>query len=205
MPPSLLLIAAQALTMAQMQPIGPADYPEDKLRGEKSAAVIVEVFVGTDGKALRCNQQTAIGDMSFGEFTCRKLQKKHWKPARLRDGTTSPALYFDVIRWFVPGNRIGDQVGMASMKPDIVLNVQSLPAGQKGPVNLNTVILVNEDGSIIQCDGDKPEADQVFVRAACGSLLGRQFIKTSSIDGKPTAYVSKARVQFVVDPGLPVN
>lgn len=195
---SLLLVAAQALTMAQTQPIGYADYPQDKLTAEQSAAVIVQVFIGVDGKAQRCNQQTAIGDTSFGAITCGMLMRRHWKPARLPDGTASPALYSDLIRWFLPGTKMGDQVGAAAMKPDIELTAQSLPDGQKGPVRLNTVILVNEAGAILQCDGEQTDAFPALVRAACGALVGQQFAKTTGADGKPTPYISKARVQISV-------
>ncbi len=74
------------------------DYPKDMLRLGEESTVKVRVLVDATGRVTKCTSISHFNEPEFNRITCAKfIQRVHFKPAELADGTKVPSYYVNKV------------------------------------------------------------------------------------------------------------
>lgn len=197
--PAIALIAASALAAAQFQPaaVTQDDYPQTALLREKSAAAILNILVGPDGKVVSCTQAGTVGDKGLASQLCGIVKRKQATPGRDAEGNPAFSYRQDFARLFLPGTQQGDKIASMGQSADVELTVQSIPAGASAPIDVNLTLAVDTKGKVSACDyGDSNAA---FGKVACQQVEAVGWDKLADANGKAVSYVRPMTVRFSLD------
>jgi len=76
----------------------PDDYPKDMLARGQESVVKVRVLVDATGRVTKCTTISHFNAPEFDRITCAKfVQRVHFKPAELADGTKVPSYYVNKV------------------------------------------------------------------------------------------------------------
>jgi TonB family protein len=76
----------------------PDDYPKDMLAQGQESVVKVRVLVDATGRVTKCTTISHFNAPEFDRITCAKfVQRVHFKPAELADGTKVPSYYVNKV------------------------------------------------------------------------------------------------------------
>lgn len=196
--PVLGLIAASALAAAEWRspPVSDGDYPTTALIKQKSAASMLEVLIGPDGKVVKCTQTAVLGDEQLAAEMCAIAKRKKANPAR--DAAGKPAFGFrrEFASLMLPGTYQADQIGEIGPTPDVEIEVASIPAGSPNPVLVNLTIGVDKSGKTTACKYAQGNWAAAFGKVACDQVKAMEFDKVTDAGGAAVSYVRPISVRF---------
>ena len=189
--------SASALTAPRID-LGPAAYPQEALRNERSAATMLRVVIAPDGKVIRCDVQEITGDEKLGGAICPMIQSRRHTAAATRDGKPAWGVMNDLMRLFVPDTAMGDHVARLESAPLASFTVNRLPGGANRTL-VRLALLLDEEGTVADCGAAPDEKSAALVLAACRSLATFVGNPLTNQAGQPVPYVTNFKVEFVTE------
>lgn len=192
---SVLMMLAAVLSPPDYSIITYTDYPGWALRQNKSAAALIDIIVNPNGKPLKCDVVSSSGDQELAQDICKVFLRKKYRPARLRTGEAAFAFDTTLLRFFVPGNPIGDQIANSTQSPSLTLHANRLPDGAEF-ADVTIVLAADEAGHVTDCVGSPNEKKQSLVAAVCRNPDALRREARSGPDGRPIKYVTTVKVRL---------
>jgi hypothetical protein len=162
--------------------------------------VAVRLSVSSDGVLRSCDVESTSGIPQLDSFTCRTLEHRaKFKAARWADGSPAYGVYRTSVQWAV--SAVPWDISKVS-KPDLDVDVQSLPPGVHSPALVHAMFAVDAAGQMSACISEpsplSERADNpALVQVACDQLMkSYKAIPATGGDGKPVVSVQDALVRF---------
>lgn len=182
------LILAPLFLAAAIEMPKPSGTTLRKLAGEGGIGGMIEFFVDPKGRVVDCRDKKTKLVPEYIAPTCKRAMGRDiGRGARDHQG--------DPIHSVVDGGEIIGMLYPARLTSDLAVMVASMPGGQKR-LRTVSVVLINEQGRVDQCEGESP-----FARAACQQAVNHQFDVRFDADGNPVAFVDSLIVDFVLEEG----
>ena len=199
--PILPHLAAAALT-APVIILTPADYPQDALSQDQSAAALVAISLDSTGRATACETRQTAGHERLARRICGLLLKRRHTPSKLRDGTPVNAEIVTLMRLFIPDTFEGSRVAKLTQKPDVELSVNHLPGNAKS-ADVRIALAINEAGSVSDCGADYREKQAALVAVACSDPARFGTYPLRNAGGPAQPYVTQLKVRFMAEAPQP--
>jgi hypothetical protein len=196
------LLVASSLIAAQLMPADvEGGFAHDLTSlSPNGGSIVLQLFVSPSGVVEGC--QTVYSDWTAlaTERACGVVAgKKVSKVAMNGDGTP---VYGTVLFSMVAR---ADASGALSVpferEADLTVTVASLPASAGGKIFAAALVLVDGQGTIVDCSAD-PDGEPVapaYVNVACAQLKQVRSPVRNGADGNPVPYVTDLSVEFVVE------
>ena len=193
------LIGAAALSLGGVERlISFGDYPDDALEKNQSAAALLEVIVGPDGKVIGCSVVNVAGSRKLAEHMCKIVGRKKIPPATLGDGTPAYSRLRMVFRMVVPGEDGRSYAAGARQSAEQVLIAANLPAHLTNKV-ADVVLAIGAGGNVLDCAPTAVTENRAVAAAACkakSNLLVQPLVLPN---GNKPVFVANMRVAFQLD------
>jgi TonB family protein len=200
-----LLIAAAAAAAAMFVPnanvrmatMVQRDYPDALKRAGKQGAVMQQILVSPDGRAISCEAVQTIGDPLFAGASCKSFRSWRFDPPRGAAGEPIHALIQPTAVFTIRG---ASELGDLRRPPEIELQARGLQESARQLLNVH----IGADGHIQHC-GSANGASSPLVTAACGAADDATWDIIHSGDGDAVPYVRQLKVQFQPEGGQPTD
>jgi hypothetical protein len=161
----------------------------------------VRLSVSPDGVLQGCEVESTSGIPQLDSFTCRTLEHRaKFKAARWADGSPAYGIYRTSVQWAV--SAVPWDISSKVSKPDLGVDVQSLPPGVHSPALVHAMFGVDAAGQMSACTAEpSPVSERVdnpaLVQVACDQLMkSYKAVPATGADGKPVVSVQDALVRF---------
>ncbi len=171
------------------------DYPSAAMRENAQAAVYLEVELDASGQVTSCKKLGFIGSESLSDQVCPIIKGKTVPPARMPDGTASPARIRTIIRLALPGVPGADRIQRTEQPADIELTVAELPNSAR-VLDTNVVLGINSEGVPVACSPARFVKIKSLVGLACQNAMSAKYPRLLNVDGAPVAFVTTQKVRF---------
>lgn len=191
--PYSVLLAAAALSAPAFS-VDLDDYPDKAMRMNKSAAVLADVVVNPKGEMIRCDTVGTTGDADLAERICGIYDSKRHRPARFADGSPAWFVERDVYKMYLPGTSPAAAI-TALRKPDLILEVEALPAAMKS-LDAMVVVAVDANGQVTDCAPDAGDDLSAVTEVVCANAGKARHEIFRDGTGTAVPYVTRMRFRL---------
>jgi hypothetical protein len=166
------------------------DYPSVSETRGQPGAVLLQVWVNPEGRAIRCEASTILGTETFAEAACDS--RRRWRLAVPRTSDGRPTFgVFRAFSVFSDAPLSPEQRKTLTLPADIVLELASgiTPALREFVV----AVEIAPDGAMTHCEG-VGTAPAALSEAACGEAAQYTHLAGKDADGNGVAYVQYLKI-----------
>lgn len=169
------------------------DYPIQAFERGWEGTTVFELTVAPDGRPANCSVETSSGHDILDKRACSiALKRARFAPALDANGAPTYGVYRSRLNWAVdPALWAQSEVG-----PDFEVSLSKLPDGASGPVSMKFAVLVDAQGTPLDCRAITLGNSKVLGELGCAKIK-QDFRRPATIEtGTPVSAVRTAWITF---------
>lgn len=199
---SLAVLAASLLAAPSPRP-GAVEaildqYPSRYLAASKSAAVVIELIITTDGKIAQCRELAIAGNEDLGRLLCGMQSARFWRVATDARGKPVDGVFRTLISMRVPGTDEANMVRRQELRPDVELTVNRLPVPEQEKLDIAVSVEVDATGAVVDCAVNKADIPAPFAKLACDGARQLRVTDVAIAGVRLPRFVINQKVRFVL-------